>query len=1048
MEKEGEMIPYESLFNNNRDGVLYFNEDIIVKANKTALEIFDAEENGLVGKSVFNFTLDKEESERRVEDRLRGIPELFTMEIKTKKGNKTIEVSATPIKHPGVTSFSIIRDVSERIRLETRYRTIFNRSIDPIFISNDSGIVFINSSGLKLFGVNDPEEILYNMGDQFVHPDSNFMYRYGRERRRGKKLPSRYNVKIIRRDGSTRTVEYNSSIVEWEGAPASLVIARDITEKVDFEKKIEQLHQNAQQLSSANSVKEIINIQNKLLKELVGYYGSVSFGYIKNNEIIFERIDEKPPIIIDIDGKGISAKAIRTREIQNVPDVEKETDYLKILDTHNKSSLVVPVIIDDNLVGVINLNSKLENAFTPDVVELVKLLSIHTGLAYTRIQHIQKEKKYQEKLRLLNEHAGILHSKENIDEIIQETFRIINEILGIALVGYFTVENNIVEEKYLGKKSIEMKIPLGYTTTIDGPGVIPKVVREKKEVYIPDTSKEPLYVKGISQGIIELRSEFAVPLMFNDKVIGVLNLESEKLNAFSEEDREILSILSKQVGSAIGLINQRQESENLLNAFLESATNGFELLDPDLNLLYINEARRGMSPEGAIVEIGQNVVGLYGGEREEKRISAYRRVFSSGEPETIYDSFKDDKGRNKHLIVNIFKVNENIGLSTIDISDRVNAEERLKLSEERYRKLIETSPDLIIEHDIDGNILFLNSATERFTGVDKECVGNHNITEMILPEFMEEARRRQKKRIEESTTSFQYELSLSNHLGELVPVLVRSTPIIRDGRTESILLMVRDISEYKRAQKVAEEITRRHIEDQLKLEQLSEMERLKSQFMNTATHEIRTPITSIKGYTELIEEALGEKNLNKVFRYFEVINRNVDRLEHLTDDLLDIQRIESGRMSLNLMDCKLSNILKQLESELHPILLERKQTLEIEIKDVKKMKCDTMRLNQVLVNLVGNASKYSQAGSKIKLIISRDKDQIVFAVSDEGIGIAPDDMTKLFKPFPDIHIEGVTHGSGLGLSVCYGIIELHGGKIWVESNGRDKGSTFKFTIPL
>ena len=1047
MEKEEEMILYESLFDNNRDGVLYFNKDIIVKANKTAREIFDAEEEEFVGTSVFDFALDKEESKRRVEDRLKGVSELFTMEIKTKKGIKTIEVSGNPIKQPGVTSFSIIRDVTERISLETRYRTIFDRSIDPIFITNDSGIVFINSSGLNLFGITDPAEILYTKGSQFVHQDSSFIFRYGKERRGGRNLPNRYNVRIIRGDGSTRIVEYNSSIIEWDGAPASLVIARDITEKVDFEKKIEQLHQNALQLSSATSVREIINIQNKLLQEIVGDYGPVSFGYIKNNEIIYERTDGKPNIIIDINGKGITAKAARTREIQNVPDVDKEPDYLRILETPRKSSLAAPVIIDKKLVGVINLNSKKYNAFSPEIVELVKLLSIHIGLAYTRIEHIQKERAYQEKLRLLNEHAGILHSKNTTEEIINETFRIIDEIIGIPLVNYFILEENRLVEKYIGRRTQERGIPIGYSTTIDGPGVIAKAVRERSALYIPDTSKEPSFVTGIPIEVVDSKSEYAIPVIFNEKIIGLLNLESEELDAFSPEDREILSILCKQVGSAIGLIKQRQESETILHAFLESATNGFTLLDPNFNLIYINEARRGMSPEGGIMEIGKNVVSLEGGERKGKRINACKRVLATGEPETIYDSFTDEKGEKKHLIVNIFKVNENIGLSTIDISDRENAEERLKLSEERYRRLIETSPDLIIEQDIQGNILFYNWATENFLGNNVGLKETHNINEVIPPEFLDEALTRRQRRVDGETESLQYEMLLKNYKGEMIPVLVRSTPILRDGKVDSILLVIRDISEYKKAQEAAEEITRRHIEDQLKLEQLAEMERLKSQFMNTATHEIRTPITSIKGYTELIEEALGEQDLKKAFRYFEVINRNVDRLEHLTDDLLDIQRIESGRMSLDLTKCKVSNVMRQLESELHPILIEREQNLVIEIEDVQEINCDTMRLNQVLVNLIGNASKYSPTGSKIKLIIISENDETVFSITDEGIGITPEDIAKLFKPFPDIHIEGVSHGSGLGLSVCHGIIELHGGKIWVESKGLGEGSTFKFSLP-
>ncbi len=110
--------------------------------------------------------------------------------------------------------------------------------------------------------------------------------------------------------------------------------------------------------------------------------------------------------------------------------------------------------------------------------------------------------------------------------------------------------------------------------------------------------------------------------------------------------------------------------------------------------------------------------------------------------------------------------------------------------------------------------------------------------------------------------------------------------------------------------------------------------------------------------------------------------------------------------------------------------------------------CDRNRIIQVLVNLVDNAVNYSPKGSAVDVLVEGSGSDIMFQVSDEGIGLSSEDAVEIFKPFPNIHIAGISHGSGLGLNISKGIIELHGGAIWVESKGRGYGSKFIFTIPM
>lgn len=145
-------LPLRSLFKNNHDGVIFYNKSTIIDANKTALDIHEVDREEFIGHDIYEFTLNKEKTLERTKKRLQGIPETYEAVIKTKSGIKEIEVSATPIDHQNITSYSIIRDITERKQTERRYRLLLERSPDLIFVTNQSGVLYINPAGVKYLG--------------------------------------------------------------------------------------------------------------------------------------------------------------------------------------------------------------------------------------------------------------------------------------------------------------------------------------------------------------------------------------------------------------------------------------------------------------------------------------------------------------------------------------------------------------------------------------------------------------------------------------------------------------------------------------------------------------------------------------------------------------------------------------------------------------------------------------------------------------------------------------------------------------------------------
>jgi signal transduction histidine kinase len=231
-------------------------------------------------------------------------------------------------------------------------------------------------------------------------------------------------------------------------------------------------------------------------------------------------------------------------------------------------------------------------------------------------------------------------------------------------------------------------------------------------------------------------------------------------------------------------------------------------------------------------------------------------------------------------------------------------------------------------------------------------------------------------------------------------------------------------------------------------ERARELASVKTRFLSSATHEIRTPLASINGYTELIQDALRVGDASKLAPYFDAVKRNAERLTRLTDELLDVQRIEDGRMVLRRAPVSTGVVLRDLVEEVSPLVAKAGQVLEVSNGFEAELYVDLDRLLQVLVNLVRNASKFSPSGSVVGVSVEGLGGEVVFSVRDRGVGLSPEDMPKLFRAFPGIHVEGNREGTGLGLSICRGIVELHGGRIWAESDGKGLGSDFRFTIPV
>ena len=232
-------------------------------------------------------------------------------------------------------------------------------------------------------------------------------------------------------------------------------------------------------------------------------------------------------------------------------------------------------------------------------------------------------------------------------------------------------------------------------------------------------------------------------------------------------------------------------------------------------------------------------------------------------------------------------------------------------------------------------------------------------------------------------------------------------------------------------------------------EQLETASRHKSEFLANTSHELRTPLNAILGYTELVLDDIYGEVPEKIREVLERVQSNGRHLLGLINDVLDLSKIEAGQLDLSVGEYSMNEVVQTVIAATEALVAEKKLTFTTTIADDLPMgEGDERRITQVLLNLVGNAIKFTESGG-IAIDAASLDGAFQIAVSDTGPGIAPEDQQVVFEEFRQLDSSSTRTkgGTGLGLAISKRIVELHGGRIWVESE-LGKGSTFRFTLPV
>lgn len=374
-----------------------------------------------------------------------------------------------------------------------------------------------------------------------------------------------------------------------------------------------------------------------------------------------------------------------------------------------------------------------------------------------------------------------------------------------------------------------------------------------------------------------------------------------------------------------------------------------------------------------------------------------------------------------------------------DITERKFAEETLRESETRFRKIFEESPISIVMTGKDMGIIRVNSAFTNMTGYGEDEIKTKSLREITHPDYVQ-----------------QDDVSLLRLVAEEIPVYhTENKYICRDGSIiwgSTIISIIRNNNdEVQYFLAMIEDITlRKKSEAELiaAKEKAEESDRLKTAFLHNVSHEIRTPMNAIIGFSAL----LNEPDITEADRrqFIDIIFQSGSQLLSIINDIVDIANIESGQVKINIREMNLNFSLRSLDEQFS--YKEKSNLIPIKLRtglsdDKAMIMTDSTKLIQILSNLINNATKFTKDG-RIDFGYALKDSELEFYVKDTGIGIPPEHHSKIFERFFQVDnlISRKFGGTGLGLSICKAYVELLGGRIWLVSKPGE-GSDFRFTIP-
>ncbi len=890
-------------------------------------------------------------------------------------------------------------EVAERKKAEEKYSTLVEQSNDGIIIIQDGLLKFVNKKMLEIAAFL-PDEVIDKPFIDFVSPEYKSIVIDNYQRRiSGKEVRNNYEIEIIAKDGSYVPFEINASRIEYEGRPADMAILRNITERKRAEEILRQ---------SEERYRDLFDNSNDLIQSILP---DGHFLYVNNawRDILGYSEEEVAKLkvwdIIHPDSINHCMEAFqKVMSGESINDIEA---VFVARDGH-------PVAVEGNAhCRYIDGKPGSTQGIFRDV----------TGrkLAEDRVAHLNSM------LRALRNVNQLITREPEGERLIQQSCELILEARGFitAWILLFDGKKKYISAAMAGGEDVKAAY-LNQLKQGDYPPCITQILKQKEPFAVCDDIVEG-GMGCLPRGIYSEGKGLISRLEYEGTIYGVLSVYVPSNIAYDEEEQSLFRELAGDISYALAFI-EKQEEIHMLARFPNENPSPVLRVAKDGTILYANKASL------PLLEKWSRKVGQVLDQQWHRYIL---EALDTGAVRSIEVGCD-----NRIFLVRFAPLKEAnyVNIYGLDITEQKQTQEALSESEGRYRTLFESAGEGILIADIETKkFKYTNPAICRMLGYSKEellKMGVNDIhpkdsLEQVFAEF--EAQAKGKKLL--ST------LPCLKKDGTIIYVDINATKAIIDGKWCNVGFF--------------SDITERKIIEELRISKATAetANKTKSEFLSSMSHELRTPLNAVLGFSQVLQEQYYGKLNQKQSEYVKNILDSGNHLLSLINDILDLSKIEAGKEELQLSKVNIKNLLQNSlvmireKAFKHNIKLDLKTAMEI---DNLAIKADERKLKQIMYNFLSNAAKFTPDGGSITVEARKDKTDIIISVTDTGIGISLEDQEKIFKSFYQVKggITGKTPGTGLGLPLTRRLVELHGGRIWVESRGEGKGSRFSFSIPL
>ena len=727
-------------------------------------------------------------------------------------------------------------------------------------------------------------------------------------------------------------------------------------------------------------------------------------------------------------GTGVVGRVAQTNQPALIPDTRsgQQPDYLA-WKSNTLSALTVPLALGDRVIGVLNVESPRVNAFDESDLQLLSTLAGTLAAIIVNNNLLDQINRERERLALLNDVlealTRTLDLDVQLDAVLSFAPRLGAQHGYILLLGEIEAET-IFRSTIPGLEHFTPAEATEFGNTIARRGLEKWVIENRQAALVPDTRQDHRWLAhgellresnrraptDPSHAAEEpARSVISVPLRTSRGALsGVLAFTHPAPGTFTQDHLALVESISAQVAVAVENARlyaqthaQRRNAETLARA--TQAMNRSALNENELLQALLDELFEAYHPDSVII---------FQWELASHMLTPRHARF---DPSLVEDPLQ--------------------GVVTAGGGDSPEG-------------MLRDAP--AVEDPLQGSAPQMQTAFRPVRAADRPALWTIIQTAQgaITP------LREQNGQI---TESMALPLIYGGEVEGVVEV-VHTSPVGRHGLDQDNLNLFQGIMTTLAS---ALQTARLYAVQRETAERLAEVDRLKSQFLANMSHELRTPLNSIIGFSRVILKGIDGPVTDLQTQDLTSIYSSGQHLLGLINDILDLARIEAGKMELVLDELDLRDVIKGVLSTAVGLVKDKPITLHEEVAlDLPPVHADSMRVRQVMLNLLSNAAKFTDEGritlrarpvQTLSPVSGQTESFLEIGVIDTGHGIAPEDMAKLFEPFSQVDASPTRKvgGSGLGLNICRQLIELHGGRIWVESDGvPGKGSTFSFILPV